>query len=1268
MVRFRSALALAALTFAAASSASTLVIKEFRFRGPAGGNDEFIEIYNGGSTSVAIGGYKIRGSSATGTIGDRVTVSTGVTLGPGCHYLFTNSAASGYSGSVAGDQTYTTGVADSGGIALTDASNNIIDQVGTATGSAFKEGTVLAALTTNLDQSYRRKPNAVQGYQDTDDNSLDFALNAPSSPKNSASACDAAPPTNPSVTGTASPGSVLPGGTTHLSATVTPGTNPTSTGVVVNVDLTSINGAANTPLFDDGMHNDGAAGDNVFGLDLTVDAGATSGTKSLALTVTDGQMRSGSGTSIALPVLQQTSPSFSAASATPGTVTAGGSAHLSATITPGTNPSSSGLAVTVDTSAVGGAAGTPMFDDGAHNDGAAGDNVFGLDITVGGATPAASYSLPIAVSDAQARSGMGSIALDVTAGATPPSVSGTATPASVAVTDTTHLKALVIPGANPPSTALTVSADLSSINGGSVSLFDDGAHGDGAAGDNEFGLDVTIDAAATPGSKSLPLSVSDGESRSGSGSIALTVLTPTSPTVSAASAAPASVPAGNTTHLAVTVAPGTNPASSSVAVTVDTSAIGGAAGTPLFDDGAHGDGAAGDNVFGLDVTVSSGTATGSKSLPVSVSDSLSRTASGTITLGVTAAPLRIGQIQGNGLASPYAGNGQIYTTVGNVVTAKKSNGFVIQDPVGDGNPDTSDGIIVFTGTNSNPAVNVGDVVTVTGKIVEFSGTTEFSGSVTYQVTGTATPIAPIVLDNSLPSPNPAVGFCHGTLPANSPGAANWECLESMLVSLNGVVTGGTNGGAAADATHPGTPSFFYATVDTQPRPFRETGIAYPGVGGLPVWDGDPELIEFFPSQGYPPAPTQIVVNAGQTFSSTAIVGAYQSGTAPEIYELYPVTFTPTGSAPVTVKPVADAAAGTLTVASQNMLHLFNDVADSGSADQCTTQGSKDVCPTTAQFTIRKQKLSLQVRTVLKAPAVIGVQEVENRASLQALADQIHNDDPGLTYTPYLIEGNDVGGIDVGFLVRSDVVVSQVTQIGKGTQTNNCSGTPPCLLNDRPPLLLEGTFNGQRFAVLNIHNRSLNNLDTSVYVGPKRLEQAQQVAGIVQGWQTGATQVGVGNARQDASGTVTSGSFNVVGDVDVPIVVVGDYNAYEFTDGYVDVVGQIKGTAVQADNMYWAAPVTTPTLCDAGLTTDPATRYSFMFDGYVQELDHALVSRRGWRDFVRLDNAHGNADTSEAGPEVTNPATAARSADHDGQVLVLAVDRFFSDGFDSDSCR
>ncbi|HZW51100.1 MAG TPA: hypothetical protein VFF05_04510, partial [Rudaea sp.] len=68
------------------------------------------------------------------------------------------------------------------------------------------------------------------------------------------------------------------------------------------------------------------------------------------------------------------------------------------------------------------------------------------------------------------------------------------------------------------------------------------------------------------------------------------------------------------------------------------------------------------------------------------------------------------------------------------------------------------------------------------------------------------------------------------------------------------------------------------------------------------------------------------------------------------------------------------------------------------------------------------------------------------------------------------------------------------------------------------------------------------------------------------------------------------------------------------------------------------------------------------------LDHALLTRTAWTDFVSLHNAHGNADTSEAGPEVTDSSTPARSADHDGQVLTLTFDRLFSDGFESDTCR
>ncbi|MBS0569019.1 MAG: hypothetical protein JSS28_00270 [Proteobacteria bacterium] len=732
------------------------------------------------------------------------------------------------------------------------------------------------------------------------------------------------------------------------------------------------------------------------------------------------------------------------------------------------------------------------------------------------------------------------------------------------------------------------------------------------------------------------------------------------------SATPSSVPNDGATATLLTVVPtpGTNPTSASYTVSADLSAIGGSATQTFYDDGSNGDVTGGDGTFSFSTTVAGTTSPGAVSLTATIVDDQARAGATSISLTVTAPVpnLKIGAIQGTGDASPYAG--QTVTTTGNVVTVVSGNNFYMQDPVGDGNPDTSDAIYVFRGSSTTPAVAVGDIVDVTGKISEFNGTTEFGSPVTVTLNSSGGSVTPVLLNSSMPSSNPALPVCTGSLPAGNVAEGNWECLESMLVSFDGVVVGATGGGSAADGTHPGTPGSFYATVGGVARPFREPGIAYPGVAGYPVWDGDPEIMEIYFGKGFN-GTSAAPYNAGQTFAMTAVVADFSGG-----YELYPTVFTP-GSTPITVQPVADSATGTLTIASQNMLHFYDDVDDPGTGDNCTTPGTKDVCPTTAQFDIRLSKLSLQVRTVLKAPAVVGVQEVENINALQKLANQIHVDDSSLTYAPYLIEGNDVGGIDVGFLVRSYVTVNAVTQIGKDTQTDDgCGGSPApasCILNDRPPLLLDASFSGQRFAVLVIHNRSLSSVDTT-RVQRKRLEQAEYVAAIAQAWQTG-TGSSVGLVSPDAHITLGANGETVPNaDGSVPLVIVGDYNAYEFTDGYVDVTGQIKGTAVQADNVTWAAQTTTPTMCDAGLTTDPATRYSFMFDGYVQELDHALLTRAAWTDFVSLHNAHGNADTSEAGPEVTDITTPARSADHDGQVVTLTFDRLFGDGFEGDTCR
>ena len=142
---------------------TTVVISEFRTRGPAGGNDEFVELYNVSTAPVNIGGWKIRGSNSSGTVSTRATVPAGTMLGPGCHFLATNSAASGYSGTVPGNVTYGTGITDDGGIALTLADDSIVDQVGMSAGSAFGEGTRLAQLATNVDRGYERRPGGLAG-------------------------------------------------------------------------------------------------------------------------------------------------------------------------------------------------------------------------------------------------------------------------------------------------------------------------------------------------------------------------------------------------------------------------------------------------------------------------------------------------------------------------------------------------------------------------------------------------------------------------------------------------------------------------------------------------------------------------------------------------------------------------------------------------------------------------------------------------------------------------------------------------------------------------------------------------------------------------------------------------------------------------------------------------------------------------------------------------------------------------------------------------
>jgi uncharacterized repeat protein (TIGR01451 family) len=234
----------ATLTVAPVANPGDVVISEFRFRGPSGANDEFIELYNRTTAPIDISGYKIFRSNNAGTTTLTATINASVSLGPGCHYLLTNSNASGpYSGSVAGDQTYSTGITDDGGIALTipggTATTGIIDQVGLSAGSAYKEGTTLAPLTTNVNQSYERKPGGAFGNgTDTNNNASDFLLNAASSnPQNLSSGCLDLTTDDLAITKTDSPDPVTTGTNVTYTITVTNNGAGSAQSVIVTDNL-----------------------------------------------------------------------------------------------------------------------------------------------------------------------------------------------------------------------------------------------------------------------------------------------------------------------------------------------------------------------------------------------------------------------------------------------------------------------------------------------------------------------------------------------------------------------------------------------------------------------------------------------------------------------------------------------------------------------------------------------------------------------------------------------------------------------------------------------------------------------------------------------------------------------------------------------------------------------------------------------------------------------------------------------------------------------
>lgn len=590
-----------------------------------------------------------------------------------------------------------------------------------------------------------------------------------------------------------------------------------------------------------------------------------------------------------------------------------------------------------------------------------------------------------------------------------------------------------------------------------------------------------------------------------------------------------------------------------------------------------------------------------------------------------ATDVAIHQIQGTGGRSPYL-DASVATE--GVVTALTRNGFFLQTPddAVDGDASTSEGIFVFTSRQPAAPVAVGAQVAVRGDVREFSPAADLAQPpITEIVNPVVTLVAAAV---RLPSPVRVPAF------ALQPTAHfdALEPLEGMRVQVDDLVVVAPTLGSVTEARATATSNgVFYGVLPGVGRPMREAGIevfdSLPAGAPqtIPRWDGNPERLR---------VDTGSVVGGRLLDVATGMRVRGLVGPLDVQFRTWSLLAEPGASAEggtaVTGDAVAPARPDEVSVASLNLERFFDTVDD---------PAVSDVALAADAFAGRLRKASLLLRQRLAVPDLVVLQEVENQTTLERLADAVNADAAaesrgGVRYQAYLDEGNDPGGIDIGMLVnRATVPVVDVGQVGKtDTFVNPRTGTLE-LLHDRPPLVAKVALTSPdgspvTITVVGLHLRSLTGVDDPVdgiRVREKRRAQADAVARLVQ--------------REQVSGV-----FGVL--------LVGDLNAFTVNDGYVDVVGAIRGAPAPPDAVVTGnADVVQPDLAELGDLLPPEDRYSYLFDGTAQPLDHALITRSLGSNVRSMRYVRVNADAPEAWRgDFSRPE---RVSDHDPLLVRLA---------------
>ncbi len=520
-------------------------------------------------------------------------------------------------------------------------------------------------------------------------------------------------------------------------------------------------------------------------------------------------------------------------------------------------------------------------------------------------------------------------------------------------------------------------------------------------------------------------------------------------------------------------------------------------------------------------------------------------------------------IQGTGSAAVVTG---MVTTQGVVVGDYEGptptlRGFYIQDPTGDGDSATSDGLFVFNGNNDS--VSLGDLVRVTGTASDFQDQTQVST----QVTG----------GSVAPCGTGSVSPVHVMLPFPSPSYP--ERYEGMLVRLPQTLS---------VTEHFQLGRFGQVVVSSGGRLQQPTNVTTPGASAnamqaandlnrLIIDDGlnnqNPDPIVF--GRMGAPLSASNTLRGGDT--ATGIVGVMTytwagNSASGNAYRVRPigalgglVQFEPANPRPTEAPPLS----GSLRVASMNLLNFFNTFDGlPDTVDNCVfgLGGAPADCRGADSQPEFDRQWPKTVAAILGTEAdVVGVIEIENdgygpTSAIQFLVDRLNAATAPDTYA--FIDADAKTGqvnalgtdaIKVGFVYKpaSVIPIGQTAALNSVAFVNGGDSGP----RSRPALAqaFEEFGTGARFVVVVNHLKSKGSACDAPDAGDGQ--------GNCNGVRTNAANELTAWLATDPTG---------IGDPDV--LIIGDLNAYAVEDPVTALMAAGYTSLVQANGSTPPSPM------------------------------------------------------------------------------------------------